>query len=276
MMIVSSRCLFPALLSLWRSLPDVNAFGIIPTTHHATKPFSCTALWYSGETNEPPLQQQKIPQITSPVLQQVYPALLEYKQQYGHPNIPLGSAAGRQCKTLQRLHIQTKLTDEEVAWLKELGFVFHSLEEVYQDVDFDQLLARLLEYEKAHPDNNFQVPKKCPEDPELGAWVTGIRRLGKEGVQREHVAKLDAADFAWKSIRKCGSKFMEQYRGIKVDVANRGAETVLKEAKTQQWIFAQQEVFKKGSLSPTRCHYLEELVGAVLKEGEEWTSFGRD
>lgn len=41
---------------------------------------------------------------------------------------------------------------------------------------------------------------------ELGAWVTGIRRLGKEC--------FDGAGFVWVSSRKCGSKFMEQYRQI--------------------------------------------------------------
>jgi hypothetical protein len=128
--------------------------------------------------------------ITSPVLQQVYPALVEWKQTYGHPNIPLGSKEGRQCQTLRRLRIQNKLLADGVAWLKQLGFIFTSLEEVHRQADFDEMFQRLMNYEQEHPNNNFQIPKKCPSDPELGAWETGIRRLGPDGVDHLHSHKL--------------------------------------------------------------------------------------
>lgn len=206
----------------------------------------------------------------SPVLKRVYPKLLEWKAQYGHPNIPLGSSEGRQCQTLRRMHIQKKLTDEEVDWLDSLGFVFHSLEDVYKDVCFDELFARLMDYESRHPESNFQVPKKCAEDPELGAWVTGIRRLGKEGTDPEHAKQLDQVQFVWISKKKCGSKFMLRYKELVQMVKVEGLETVMEDPKTTSWIKAQQEVVKRGDMSQTRIHYLEELFG------EDWTSIGRE
>lgn len=207
--------------------------------------------------------------ISSPVLKQVYPEILKYMDQYGHPNIPLGSKEGRQCQTLRRLHIQNKLTPEEVEWLDSLGFTWHSLEEVYKYADFDELFQRLLDYEAKHPDSKFQVPKKCKEDPELGAWVTGIRRLGKEGVNPAHERQLDSIGFAWKSTRKCGSKFMDQFRLLTERVEQEGLATVMSEEKTIKWIMAQQEALKRGTLSQTRVHYMGGLFG------EDWTRVGQ-
>jgi Helicase associated domain len=204
--------------------------------------------------------------ISSPVLQQVYPELLKYVEQYGHPNIPLGSKEGRQCLTLRRLHTQQKLTVDEVTWLESLGFTWHSLEDVYRFAQFDILFQRLVEYERRHPDSHFQVPKKCKEDPELGAWVTGLRRLGPDGVNPEHERRLEAIGFVWKSARQCGSKFMEQYRVYTTRVQEEGRAAVMAEESTVRWIKAQQEVMKKGNLSQTRVHYMGQLFG------EDWTT----
>lgn len=219
-------------------------------------------------------QQVEIVQLTkrfkSPVLKQYCGILLEWKETYGHPNVPLKNEGGNACQTLRRLHVQKKLTDEEVEWLEEIGFRFHSLEDVYRFADFDKMLDRLLAYEEAHPNNKFQVPKKCAEDPELGAWVTGIRRLGKDGINPDHERRLGAINFVWKSKRKCGSKFMNQWREWRKDVELQGVEAVLENPKTVSWIQAQQVALKKGKLSQTRVQYMGQLFG------ERWTTIGKD
>lgn len=244
-----------------------HAFGI---TQHTRLPImrmtshQHTTLHYgNNDANEENLI------ITSPVLQQVYPEILNYVDQYGHPNIPLGSKEGRQCQTLRRLHIQNKLTPEEVEWLDSLGFKWHSMEEVYKYADFNEMFQRLIEYEARHPESNFQIPKKCKEDPELGAWVTGIRRLGQDGVNPEHERRLNSVGFVWISTRQCGSKFMDQYRRLTERVEQDGLEIVINEESTIKWIQAQQEALKRGSLSQTRVHYLGQLFG------EDWTAVGK-
>jgi len=183
---------------------------------------------------------------------------VEYYQEYGHPNIPLGSSEGRQCQTLRRLHIQNKLRPDEVDWLTQMGFTFFSLEEVYHTSDFDILFQRMLDYEAEHQ-LQFQIPKKLPSDPELGAWVTGIRRLGKTGVQPEHCERLERVNFAWVSTRKCGSKFMQQYRSY--CESEKTAEELLQDPAAVAWVIAQQRVAEQGNLSVTRLHYMEELFG---------------
>lgn len=219
-------------------------------------------------------QQQEILRLQerfhSPVLKQHCGEMIHWKQIYGHPNIPLKYDGGKACQTLRRLHVQKKLKDVEIDWLEEIGFRFHSLEDVYRYADFDTLMNRLLAYEAAHPNNNFQVPKKCPEDPELGAWVTGIRRLGKDGVNPDHERRLCEIDFVWESTRKCGSKFMNQFREWRKQVEVRGIEAVLEDPDTITWIQAQQQALKRGSLSQTRVQYMGQLFG------ERWTTIGKE
>jgi len=264
--------------------------GNLPSKHHATHTFlqssSPSALFFDREDttdiannnfvgSDTQLEQME-EFIVSPVLQIVYPKLIEWKQEYGHPNIPLGTKEGRQCATLRRLHIQKKLTEQEVEWLEELGFLFHSLEDVYHHVDFDTLFQRLLDYETKHPDSNFQVPKKCPEDPELGAWVTGLRRLGPNKVDPKHAQQLDQVGFVWVSKSKCGSKFMLKYKELVQRVEDLQTTTctkqqaiqvlLLEDSKVKDLIQAQKQLEAKKKMSETRMNYMNQLFG------EDWTS----
>lgn len=200
-----------------------------------------------------------------PVLLKVYSAMIDYKEMYGHPNIPLGCKEGKQCETLRRLQIQGKLSAKIVDFLTDLGFRWHSLEDVYETSNFDDLYDRLIAYR--NEEGGVSPPKKYPADPELGAWVTGIRRLGPNKVLPEHVTRLNAIHFEWISSRKCGSAFMEQYRNIKelIDGGELGMWT--EDKKVQRWVRAQQDAFSRGALSDTRNHYMQTLLG------EHWTEW---
>jgi hypothetical protein len=203
-------------------------------------------------------------------LRQVYPALIQHVQDYGHPNIPLGTSAGRQCETLRRLHIQQKLSVNDVGLLDGIQFRWHTLEDVALTADFQELFARLLAYQKDH-DGDVSPPKKYPADPELGAWVTGLRRVGSDSdstMNAEHVRALNDIGFLWSSPRKCGSAFMMQYRDILERLNDAAAadsasdsESVLSDPGVQQWIQAQREAVKRGTLSETRQHYMESVAG---------------
>lgn len=190
-------------------------------------------------------------------------------------NIPLGSTEGRQCVTLRRLRTQQKLVDSEIAVLDSLNFTWHSLEDVYQQQkeDFDDFLERLRLYAAQH-EGDVSPPKKYPADPELGAWVTALRRLYPTGqVDPAHVAKLDRLGFSWTSPRQCGSTFMQQYRTIRErllaatnqneesssDSAAAAAADVFKDPSVTAWIRAQQQ--QASSLSETRKHYMVQLLG---------------
>jgi len=200
--------------------------------------------------------------ITSPVLENIIPKLLEHRDLYGHPNIALGTSEGRQCQTLRRLHIQQKLSQDEIEWLEQIGFRFNSLEDVYFEADFDDLFQKLKDYERIHQ-NRYQVPKKYNEDPELGAWVTGIRRLGTDRVHPKHKEMLDSIDFTWISLRQCGSKFMKKYRDLvaRAQQTNAGPEELLQDESVISWLTAQRQARKRGTLSDTRMDYMNQLFG---------------
>ena len=51
---------------------------------------------------------------------------------------------GKRCQTLRRLAFQKKLIEEEINLLTEMGFRFNTLEEVYEEADFDDCLQRLI------------------------------------------------------------------------------------------------------------------------------------
>ena len=206
--------------------------------------------------------------ITTPQLRKALPAMMENFQQYGHCNVPLGSSAGRQVQLVRRMHIQKKLTDSEIEWLKEHNFIFHSLEDLYHEVDFDELFDRLERYQGLH--GNTDIKKKHKEDPELGAWVTGLRRLGPSQVQLHHVERLDRIHFNWVSTRKCGSKFMQQYRSIQQQLQQDGSspQEVWSNEENQKWIRAQREAYARSTLSETRQHFLQQLLG------DDWNDEG--
>ena len=155
--------------------------------------------------------------IESPVLKMLYPALLRHIEQYGNPNIPLGSVEGRACYTLRRLHVQGKLSQVDEDLLQSLNFRF-AFDNIYDDMDFDDMVSRLLEYNRSQvslPENAFQIPKKYAPDPELGAWVAAVRRIGRNSIDNRQREILDQIGFAWISNRKCGSTFMKGYRDLK-------------------------------------------------------------
>jgi hypothetical protein len=252
--------------------------GVSPPSLEKQPPFffekqRSTVIFYETETGNSDFESMTddlSAQFTSPVMQQLAPQLLAWKEEYGHPNIPLKNPGGSQCQTLRRLHIQNKLTEKEVEWLSDIGFIFHSMEDVYKYADFDEMFDRLLNYEESHPGSNFQIPKKCPEDPELGAWVTGIRRLGKDGVNPAHERRLESIGFVWVSTRKCGSKFMSKYRELAEQIDEKGLEEVMADPKTVSWIQAQQEALKRNGLSQTRVHYMGNMFG------DQWTTIGKE
>lgn len=221
-------------------------------------PVTC---WNAKETSE---KSNVVPPelITTKALAQLYPALVEHKAQYGNPNIPLGTAEGRQCNAVRRMHIQGKLTDAEVEFLTDLGFIFHTLEDVYEHVDFEEMFPRLEQYKQEH--GNLDIPKKWAPDPELGAWVTGIRRLGKSRIDAGHVKRLDDLGFMWVSSRQCGSKFMEQYRALlqRLQDGNEEAPAIWDDPEIQKFVRAAKEAHSRGTLSETRVEYMTRLLGA--------------
>ena len=220
--------------------------------------------------------------VENDVLKQVYGAMLLHRQEFGNPNIPLGTVEGKKCKTIRSLYQKKKLTDGEVELLMKIGFNFSDLENVYHEADFDDIVRRLKKYKEENPENGMQIPKKYKRDPELGAWVTMARRLGPNGVGDERREILDEIGFAWKSTRKCGSVFMKNFRQIRekleqqyvetltgIETGCCGAEVIKSDPELAKWLSAQKEAHKFGKISEARIKYLEQLKSF----GVDWLEF---
>lgn len=227
--------------------------------------------------------------IESKLLRRAYPAILGHIEEYGNPNIPLGSKEGNYCRMLRRAAFQQTLSTDEIDLLTDLGFRWNSFEGVYEEANFDDCLDRLLRYEE-EVKSNYQIPKKYHPDPELGAWVTVIRRIGRENIEPHRQAKLDAINFAWKSTRKCGSSFMGAYKSLKTrlesccrrtdgaadddetawELVDRSAmEEILREDDVRSWLGKQREAQRTGELSGSRCTYMDQLPGFDWRRWEE-------
>ena len=236
----------------------VSAFAT-PIGGEVSHASSSALLFLSNSPGSSPVPPSECPDfVAAEVLRQVYPDLMESIAEYGHPNIPLGTTAGKQCKTLRRLAFQNKLAAEEEKLLDGMGFRWNSFEDVYEEADFDDCLSRLVEYERVQK-TGYQIPKKCREDPELGAWVTMIRRIGREGIEDGRRERLDNIGFAWVSTRKCGSSFMTNYRQVRDAIASSDVDAVRQNEDMMKWLRAQSEAAEKGNLSSDRIEFLDKL-----------------
>jgi len=236
--------------------------------HHSRSIGLITSIAYAADS--PPSNGIKTIEtpsfVVSPVLAQVYPALVAHEAEYGNPNIPLGNTAGKRCKTLRRLHFQHKLTEEEVSLLTGMGFAFHSFEDAYYECDFDEMLEKLLDYKEEF--QTFQIPKKYKPDPELGAWVTMLRRLNRTNdVPKAQIDKLDSVNFEWASSRKCGGSFMSKYREVltylntAAEDGGDAVELLHKDHGMTKWVEAQRLAHEHGNLAESRVQYLDDLPG---------------
>ncbi|KAL3817195.1 hypothetical protein ACHAXA_007738 [Cyclostephanos tholiformis] len=270
------------------------------STGTTTGSFVCFAASSPSEENESTIAIPSF--IVNPVLAQVYPssstlsshsyssalllfasiilllfrkALIAHNEKYGNPNIPLGCTDGKRCKTLRRLHFQNMLTEDETNLLTELGFRFHSFEDVYYECDFDEMLFKLSLYNKEF--QTYQIPKKYEPDPELGAWVTMLRRLRqKNELPRVQIDKLDAVGFEWTSTRKCGSSFMKRYREVLsylskvVEAGGEVKELVYEDTEIMKWVDAQRQIYENGKLSESRAQYMDDLPGIDWRNPISW------
>ena len=159
--------------------------------------------------------------------------------------------------------------------MTELGFRFHSFEDVYYECDFDEMLGKLAYYHREF--GTFQIPKKYDPDPELGAWVTLLRRFHRtDDLPTDQVNKLDAIGFEWISTRKCGSSFMSKYREAYsylfqvVEAGGNVRELLYEDNNIIKWIDAQRLAYENGNLSDARIEYMNELPGIDWKNPSSW------
>lgn len=204
----------------------------------------------------------ELPKADHPLLAETLPYMIDFFKEYGHSNVPLGNVHGKRCSTLRRLHHAGSLSPTDHAILTELKFQFEPFTFDPETVDFASLLGRLLEYNDC-TGANFQIPKKYAPDPQLGAFVAYIRRLGPDGVDPSWAEALASVKFVWKSTRKCGSSFMVNWRRVAEKYEKRSVvenvEEITVDEKDLRWFRSQADLFLLGKLKEERVKYMDQL-----------------
>ncbi|MCH7864568.1 MAG: helicase associated domain-containing protein, partial [Proteobacteria bacterium] len=104
--------------------------------------------------------------------------LLAYKATHGNCNVPNrwpeNPKLGVWVATQRKDHKRGRLSDDRIARLEEIGFVWDTLEAAWEE-----MFTALLAYKDAHGDCN--VPNRWPENLQLGTWVGAQRALDNRG-----------------------------------------------------------------------------------------------
>ena len=152
-----------------------------------------------GKLNENRIQQlEQIGFIWNPsnlAWEKMFTALLTYKQKYGHCNVPqkwvenpqLATWVGEQrsCKK------QGTLSQARIQRLSEIGFVWHTLDQKWEDN-----FLELKKFKEAY--NHCNVPEGWLENPQLTSWVFTQRANRKKGkLSKQRIHRLAEIGFVW-------------------------------------------------------------------------------
>ena len=127
--------------------------------------------------------------------EEMFAALQAYKAEHRHCNVPykwpdnpsLGTWVGHQ-RTSKK---NGRLSEERIARLESLGFVWDPLE-----ANWEEMFAALQAYKAEH--RHCNVPRQWPDNPSLGKWVGQQRTSKKNGrLSEERIARLEAEGFGW-------------------------------------------------------------------------------
>jgi len=265
----------PLLMSLflWNNVEMTECFITLTTASSSSSLLNVASNFPFDKSNNNNSEIDAHRNIKNVVLQWVYPRLVEWKERYGTPNIPLNTEGGKACQILRNMHIQQKLSANEVEILEKLGFKFElQYEDLYWEANFDDMFSKLLTqryYTRTNNNNNSDIfgTSETAEvvtvmaddiDPELEAWVKGIRRLGKDRIQPEHALRLTYIGFQW--AEKEESRFRLRYDDIKHNIELYG-KAYLQKPEVQGWISKQRSKRIMYKLSDKKYRYMIELLG---------------
>ena len=125
--------------------------------------------------------------------------LLAYKNKYGNLDIPQNVIGlGEWVSTQRKNNKNGKLSDEKIARLNKIGFVWDSY-----DFRWGERFRELLAYKGEHGDVN--VSSRYPE--KLGLWVHTQRRDKRNGkLSADKIRQLDEIGFVWEPKKSVNGK----------------------------------------------------------------------
>jgi superfamily II DNA or RNA helicase len=188
----------------------------------------------------------------------MFAALVEYKNTFGHCNVPnrwdnnpkLGKWVHNQRQSKKR----GELSKGCIRKLNELGFVWNILDE-----NWNEMFSHLAEYKNRH--GNCDVPKKWKDNPKLANWVCKQRFDRKNrNLSDERIRKLNKIGFSWEPHE---AQWNNMYNAlIEFKIKNSHCDVPQKNSTTPKlgiWVANCRKSYKKGKLSPEKIKKLEEI-----------------
>ncbi|WP_080132990.1 DEAD/DEAH box helicase [Chlamydia suis] len=185
-------------------------------------------------------------------------ALLDFLEEHGHCKVPKGHpqnpSLGVWVSTQRYVFKKGKLSEDKIARLEEIGFVWDVLEEAWEEN-----FLELKRFQEEH--GHCKVPEGYPQNPQFASWVSDQRKNFKKGkLAKDRIARLEEIGFVWRVLEEAWEenflelkRFREEHGHCKVP------QRYPQNPQLASWVSKQRVDFKKGDLSEDRIARLEEL-----------------
>lgn len=197
--------------------------------------------------------------------------LLAFKTEHGHCDVPGNYPANpsltfwvHNCRRMKKLG---QLAPQRVQQLETIGFSWNVRKRRFVARDWDAMVAKLAAFKARH--HHCNVPQACPDDPELAAWLHGVRCNKRAGrLDPDRIRQLDELGVEWdRGEARWWTMFgmLFQYKLKHCDCNVPGNWTGNPELGT--WVKALRASRKNNRLSEERIRQLDQL-------GFEWERTG--
>lgn len=184
--------------------------------------------------------------------------LVAYKEVYGDANVPDSWPENKQLaawvSNQRHLSKKGKLFDTRISRLESVGFYFDWLAE-----HWTEMFEHLKKYRAKQ--GNCNVAYNDPQESGLGKWVTGQRRLYKEGnLPSDKSRLLDGIGFSWNVIDDNWATNFSELEKFKAKYGNCNVPYVYEENPgLSNWCNSQRTAYNQERISTDRIEKLERI-----------------
>src|SRR3990167_4624927 len=190
--------------------------------------------------------------------------MIKYKKQHGDANAPSryktpeGFSLGTWQNNQRQNFISSKLEQDRIKKLEEIGFVWELLEEA-----FNEGFEETLRYKKQHGNANVPSNYKTPEGFKLVSWQGKQRQNFRAGkLEQDRIKKLEEIGFVWELFEELFNKGFKETLRYKKQYGTANAPARYKTPDgfpLGSWQCDQRNRFRNSKVEQDRIKKLEEI-----------------